>query len=89
MSRLSVLERRPCPCCGLVPVWFGCRTWCLCEPPPEGTALCGAPHECTALRRLHRHAFRRIVAEEDMCGTQLGPVFICGCGQERRLEAAA
>ena len=89
MYRLHDWQRHPCPCCGLVPVWFGCGTWCLCEPPPPGAILVGPPHECTAARRLHRHAFRRIMAEEDMCGTQFGTVFICSCGQERRLEAAA
>ena len=88
MRWLQDLERHPCPCCGLVPVWFGRSTWCLCEPLPCGI-LVGVPHECTATRRLHRHAFRRIMAEEDMSGSPLGTVFVCGCGQERRLEAAA
>ncbi len=79
-------QPRPCPCCGLVPVWFGQATWCLCEPVPERATAFGEPHECTADRRIHRHAFRRLLAEEDMAGTRLDTVFACACGQERRLE---
>ncbi len=78
-----------CPCCGYRLVWFGCATWCPCEPTPLGTRLFGEPHECTVTRRLHRHAFRRVYREEDWTGQHLGVVFVCSCGQERRLEPAA
>ncbi len=75
-----------CECCGLVPVWFGERTWCLCEPTPRGVLLCGTRHECSAARRLHRHRFVHVIVEEDWCSTPLRMLIACGCGQERAVS---
>ncbi len=75
-----------CACCGMRPVWFGCVSWCACEPPPPGTRLCGEIHECSAERRLHRHSFTRVAVEEDWTGLRMGVVFACRCGQARRLD---
>ncbi len=80
------LEPIACSCCGLVPADFGERTWCLCEPLPEGAVCIGEPHECTAARREHRHAFTQLIAEETREGVHVATIFRCACGQGRRLQ---
>ena len=77
------LEPCRCRCCGLVPVWFGARTWCLCEPTPAGAVLSGTIHECNAERRCHRHRFGQLIVEEDGSGDRVRTLAACGCGQER------
>ena len=73
----------------MLPVWFHTATWCLCEPAPPDAVVSGLDHECSLERRLHRHWFGRLIAEEDECGTRTAVVFTCACGQARRLELVA
>lgn len=70
-------------------MWFGDATWCLCEPAPRRSIVCGRDHECTFERRMHHHWFGRLIAEKDEHGSRTGVVFACACGQARRIEAAA
>lgn len=81
---MAALDPVRCRCCGMVPVDFGDATWCLCEPARPGMLVTGTRHECTAVRRDHRHAFGRLIAEE-IRGVHVATVFQCRCGQERRL----
>ncbi len=73
----------------MTPTWFGDATWCLCEPPPADTWVSGPIHECGAERRLHRHRFTTLIAEETRDGRRLATIFHCACGQERRMELSA
>ncbi len=66
--------------------WFEDTTWCLCEPPRDGMVVSGPIHECTAERRLHRHRFSMLIAEETDDGRWVATIFRCSCRQERRLE---
>ena len=77
---------RRCACCGLAPVWFDATTWCLCERLPEGATLSGPRHECSAARRVHRHAFRYLLAEHDAGGPARALLLACACGQARRVD---
>ena len=77
---------RRCVCCGLAPVWFAAATWCLCERLPEGATLSGPRHECSAARRVHRHAFRYLLAERDAGGPLRALLLACACGQARRVD---
>ncbi len=80
------MATRRCTCCGMVPVWFGCRTWCPCEPTPLRATVHGQPHECTGSRRLHVHHFERCLLEVDASAFWSEVVFRCNCAQERRLD---
>ncbi len=82
---MAGLDPIRCICCGMTPVDFGDATWCLCEPLRAGMMCCGTPHECSASRRAHRHAFTRLIAELAQSGVQVATVFRCACGNERRL----